>query len=1304
MSLLRILIAEDKLHDVELALCELRREGLVFEHRHVETRDEFLRELTDFQPELVITDYSMPAFTGMEALSLSLTQDAERPVILFTGSINEATAVACLKAGATDYILKEHLTRLPFAVREAVEQRCQRLARREAEGALRERTDELRRYFERSGELLGIFDSQGGVRRLNPQWEVLLEQPLAELEGRSAYEFVPPEQHELLRASVQLVLDGGRIVDQILPVLTGRGVRWLELTASLEDGLIYVAARDVSERLRTEEELAQSRATYEGILDGLSEVVGVLDDGGTLLHVNRAAAELFGHPLERFLDARPEFLFPDGLVDRVALGRRIARVLAGELMCLETTGKRADGGTFPMELSLTRGLWFGREVLLAVARDVSERKQSLLELRAGRAKLADISAVLAARGGDYLENVQEITCLAGRLLQGGTALYNRVEGGRVKVLGRWQVPADYVDGLELGTPFCSRVIQGRQLRFVDDLQETPFAVCDPNIRRFHLQNSLGHPVNSPAGEVVGSLCVVWSEPHALGPEDQQILALLAQALESEEAHRAAAEALRRSEERLVSIFRVAPVGIGLTRQRRIHELNESLCRITGYSREELLDQPARLLYPDERTWEETGRAIYRQMKEVGTGVIETNWRRKDGRLIRVLLSSTPIDHEHVESGVTSAVLDITDRLEAERALRANEQFMRAVLESSPLGISVRDRDGRLLSHNSAWQRIWAIPDGEIQSNMGRVRPQLQLDERDDYNQGWWPEIRRVYREGGQLAIPEARTLGRRAGSAEWVAQHFYAIRDEAGAVDRIVVLTEDISERKRAEEALRQSEAHCRRFFENDLTADYISTADGSLLDCNPAYLRLFGFESREQALETNVTVLYPEAQVRHDLLERLKCEQRLEYEEAELRNLAGEPIHVIMNVLGTFDEDGQLWRMQGYLFDITQYKALQQQFFQAQKMESIGRLAGGVAHDFNNLLTVINGHVDLLRTQFMNDDPVLEQLEQVAAAGERAARLTRQLLAFSRRQVLQLEPVALNAIVSDMNRMLQRLIGEDIRLHIQLEAELPAVLGDVGQLEQVVVNLAVNSRDAMPDGGSLSIRTAQFQADEAYCLAHRPMPPGRYCLLEVSDTGQGMPADVLARVFEPFFTTKEKGKGTGLGLATVYGIVKQIGGYIWVDSEAGRGTVFEIHLPAAAGQASRRVAEPAVGTRLRGSETVLVVEDEEMVRRLAVRILKGHGYQVLEAGDGEQALQILGGTPAIQLVLTDVIMPVMGGRELAERLRGLPQPPRVIFMSGYTEESVARHGILELGGQFIQKPFDLVGLLQKVRDTLDAP
>jgi CheY-like chemotaxis protein len=371
--------------------------------------------------------------------------------------------------------------------------------------------------------------------------------------------------------------------------------------------------------------------------------------------------------------------------------------------------------------------------------------------------------------------------------------------------------------------------------------------------------------------------------------------------------------------------------------------------------------------------------------------------------------------------------------------------------------------------------------------------------------------------------------------------------------------------------------------------------------------------------------------------------------------------------------------------------------------MEGIGRLAGGIAHDFNNLLTAILGYAELMESQ-LEDEGLKSELREIRLAGERAAALTRQLLAFSRRQVLQPRTLDLNTVVSDVEKMLARLIGEDVTLATRLEPDLGCVKADPGQLEQVMMNLAVNARDAMPEGGTLTFETANAVLDADFVAVHPGALPGAYVVLMVADTGTGMTDEVRSHAFEPFFTTKEKGKGTGLGLATAYGIVKQSGGYITVDSGVGRGTTFRIYLPRVEGTAvvSERTAS---SSRLAiGTETILLVEDEAGVRRLSLTVLESQGYVVLEAASGDMALQVARSrTGPIHLVVTDVVMPGMSGRELWDRLRVLRPDSRVLFMSGYTDDAIARHGVLEPGIAFLQKPFTPFSLAQKVREVLDA-
>ena len=402
---------------------------------------------------------------------------------------------------------------------------------------------------------------------------------------------------------------------------------------------------------------------------------------------------------------------------------------------------------------------------------------------------------------------------------------------------------------------------------------------------------------------------------------------------------------------------------------------------------------------------------------------------------------------------------------------------------------------------------------------------------------------------------------------------------------------------------------------------------------------------------------------------------------------------------------DGDVPTLLGVATEITERKRLEEQLLQSQKMEAVGQLAGGVAHDFNNILTAIVGYADLLATEFDPTDRRLEDLEEIRKSARRAAALTRQLLAFSRKQVLEPRVLDINEVVQNMDKMLRSLISESIRLETHYAPNLSSVRADPNQIEQVIMNLAINARDAMPEGGTLTIETGNATLDEDYALRHLSVMPGAYVMLAVSDTGCGMDEDTKARIFEPFFTTKEKGKGTGLGLSTVYGIVKQHGGNIWLYSEPGKGSTFKVYLPAVQEQPEvvRKSAPHAVPKS--GGETVLVVEDDDQLRRLAHRALAAQGYDVLEADRGSTAIDIARRHPGkIDLLLTDVVMPDTNGRKLADHLRASRPGLRVLFMSGYPDGAMGHNGMLEKGVAYVAKPFTTEAISRKVREILDTP
>jgi PAS domain S-box-containing protein len=507
---------------------------------------------------------------------------------------------------------------------------------------------------------------------------------------------------------------------------------------------------------------------------------------------------------------------------------------------------------------------------------------------------------------------------------------------------------------------------------------------------------------------------------------------------------------------------------------------------------------------------------------------------------------------------------------------------------------------------------------------------------------------------------------------------------------------------KRNEQALRRSEARYRSLVQSSVYGIYRASLEGRFLDVNPALITMLGYGSPEEVLlldpEKDVFAL-PEEHTR--LIEDFKRNGRIDGLEVKWKRKDGKDVTVRLSGRAVSSADEPADVLEAIAEDVTERRVLEDQFRQAQKMEAVGRLAGGVAHDFNNLLMVISGYTEVILAKLEVDHPLYEKGRAIQQAADRATTLTRQLLAFSRKQLLELKVVDVNAIVQDMERLLSPLIGENIELITNLSAEAGHTRADAGQLEQVLMNLVVNAKDAMPEGGKVTIRTQNIAVDESHRWVQTFIRPGQYVMLSVSDTGMGMDKETQSRIFEPFFTTKEKGKGTGLGLSTVYGIVKQSGGYVMVQSEKGHGTTFNIYLTrveAAAGQSVAPVARAAEG----GSETVLLVEDEDSVRQLVRDTLAAKGYHVVEADNGQAGLDAaakMDGT--IDLVITDVVMPGMSGRELAEQLLKIRPETKVLYLSGYTEDAIVSEGTIESGTAFLQKPFTLQNLSRKVREVL---
>ena len=545
----------------------------------------------------------------------------------------------------------------------------------------------------------------------------------------------------------------------------------------------------------------------------------------------------------------------------------------------------------------------------------------------------------------------------------------------------------------------------------------------------------------------------------------------------------------------------------------------------------------------------------------------------------------------------------------------------------------------------------------------------------------------------------------KAGAADYLSKSQLSAEALGRAIRHALALGATERQRRYAESAVRVSEERFRALVENSSDVLILIDGEGRIVYLTPSSRRHLGWLSSDMIGTALVDFLHPDdrelASVRiAESLQRpgetLTQELRFRHADGAWRNMEG----IAVNRLNERSVAAIVINAR----DVTERKRLEEQLRQAQKMEAVGRLAGGVAHDFNNLLTAILGYCNLMLDEIPPEDPLRLDLDEIRRAGDQAAALTRQLLAFSRRQMLQPQILDINTLVQQMEKMLRRLIGDDVELVTALGVDLMAVKVDPASVEQVLVNLAMNARAAMPSGGRITIETAMVDLDAAYAEMHASVMPGQYVMLAISDTGQGMDAVTRARVFEPFFTTKEQGKGIGLGLATVYGVVKQSGGYIWVYSEPDHGTVFKVYLPPAempSATAPPADATPDVGQH-RGWETVLLVEDEDGVRALTREVLRRHGYVVLEARHGLEALRLAERhQDPIQLMVTDVVMPHMGGRDLADRFAEVRPNMKVLFMSGYTDHAVV-HRDLTHGSAFLQKPFTPENLARAVRRLLD--
>jgi two-component system, cell cycle sensor histidine kinase and response regulator CckA len=820
------------------------------------------------------------------------------------------------------------------------------------------------------------------------------------------------------------------------------------------------------------------------------------------------------------------------------------------------------------------------------------------------------------------------------------------------------------------------------------------------------------------GQPLGALNIYAAEPDAFDQTDIELLQELTNdlaygllALRTRAQHQQMEEVLLRQQARLNSIFRVAPVGIGVTVNRVLTEVNDYLCQMVGYPAEQLIGQSARILYPTQADFDFVGREKYRQIAAHGIGTVETCWQCKNGRIIDVLLSSTPLVPDDLAAGVTFTALNITERKQTAETLARERNLLRALIDLLPYPVYAKDAAARkTLSNRADLYNIGVTTESEV---LGKTDFDLFPQ---DIAANFYADDQLVLQTGQSVLNREEIILV--DGQSRWYLTSKVPLRDSSGQVIGLVGVGHDITERKLAEESLRENENRYRRLLES--VTDYIYTVQldqGRPVSTThgPGCAGVTGYTPEEYAAtpylwytmvheDDQAAVIAQAAQVSAgEMLPPL--EHRIIHKNGSIR-------WVRHTAVPRYNENGQLVAYDGLITNITERKLaeeekerLQVELVQAQKLEALGRLTGGIAHDFNNMLTAINGFAELAQHRLPEDSPLQEMLGYILDSGQRAANLVRQLLAFSRKQIIEPKIMNLNALITDLNKMLQRIITETIKIETVLSPDLYPIKMDPAQVEQIIVNLVVNARDALPQGGKLTIKTANVILDETYTALHPDTPPGNYILLTISDNGQGISEAILPHIFEPFFTTKKPDKGTGLGLAMVYGIVKQNHGDIEVYSKAGEGTVFKIYLPCLT-DTTQQSPRPSAATLLpTGSETILLAEDDPEVRQLTRQILVEQGYTVLETTDGLEALERAQKyTQPIDLLLTDVVMPGLNGKVLAEKLARTRPNIKILFISGYTDDTIAHHGVLESGIILLQKPFSAADLSYKIRTILDTP
>ncbi|MCX5893387.1 MAG: PAS domain S-box protein [Deltaproteobacteria bacterium] len=754
----------------------------------------------------------------------------------------------------------------------------------------------------------------------------------------------------------------------------------------------------------------------------------------------------------------------------------------------------------------------------------------------------------------------------------------------------------------------------------------------------------------------------------------------------------AQEALLQSQQHLKSIFRVAPVGIGLVFNRVIQEANETLCRMTRYTREQLVGQSARMLYPSEEEYNYVGAEKYRQIAERGTGTVETRWKRQDGEIMQIILSSTPLDATDLSKGVTFTALDITERKRAEENLKNQIQFTETLLETIPIPVFYKDVSGRYLGCNRAFEKFWGKPREEvIGHDVYAMGPKEIADKYAEMDQ----EL--LERPGSQMYEWKVMAAN---GLEKEVIFYKASFLDASGKVGGLIGVILDITARKQSEEALRKAEERYRSIFANAIEGIFQSTPEGRFISANTAMAKMFGYASSEDLMSdiSDIkTQVYADPQRRVEFIRLLERDGIVKDFEYQVFRKDGSTFWISENARSVENEKGEIYCYEGFMQDITERQRAEVERLKFSKLESLGTLAGGIAHDFNNILTGILGNIGLAMLNGKIEPQVQERLAQAEQACIRAQALSRQLLTFAKGGAPIKKMVSLAYLLKES--AILTLSGSKSRCDLSIPEDLWLVEADEGQLSQVINNLLINADQAMPEGGII-----QVSAENCLVKAETDLPisKGKYVKFAIADQGIGISPKYLDKIFDPYFSTKQK--GSGLGLATAYSIIKNHSGHIQIESQQGVGTTFHIYLPAI--DQVVPAVEPETAKLAMGQGKILVMDDEEIVREVLGRLLSRLGYEADFAGDGTQAIEKFvkaqeSGRPFAAVILDLTIPGGMGGKETIEQLLRIDQQTKAIVSSGYSDDPVMadfqKYGFSEV----IAKPYRIVELSQILQGVI---